>query len=350
MALGNTAPSAAEQWRIPRKRLDYKDVHMALPSQVIAAGERSNALIAQIAEKQNAGNTPGIEAPTVPPPAPAPAANTEGGPDHQQQPVADDPLRWRPMYLTLRGKYDAEVPRMAAEIRDLKERNKALDERVTSLTSELQAAKQASPASAATPALPDDMEGRFDPELVAFIRSQAQSSAQEAVRPMQQVVEETRSEREAREQQERDADRRDQFIAALDDIVPDWRALDKEPGLQTFLAQQDPATGVLLREVLATAAQAFDVVNVARLFNRYRATRAPAPPPAPSLGAQVVPGPAGSVPGFVPGGHGEKRMWRQSEIRAFYKTVANRTADPATIQSTQQDIESAQREGRILAG
>jgi DNA repair exonuclease SbcCD ATPase subunit len=307
---------------------------MGLPQQVRNAEDRSNTLIAQIEEGRK-------EDQAAPQPAPKPAEEPAAPPP---APPEADAAEWRARYNTLRGKYDAEVPRLAKELREIKERNKALDEQIASLRTELQTAQAKAPA---TPAL-DDLN--LDPDLVAYIEQRAQAIAAQQMEPMRQMVDESKADREARLAREQDEERKTRFLNELTEFVPDWQAFDKEPGFDAFLKQQDEATGSSRQDVLTSAARSYDVLGVARVFNRYRTVRAATPAAQqviPDLSQQVVPSASGTAQVVA----GDKKVLRASEVRKFYTDVSRGAIrDPERIKSMQAEIETAQREGRIAPG
>jgi len=102
---------------------------MALPQAVERAGQLADQLFEEAYGKP--GEAPPATNGEAPPPAPA-AAPPENG---AQAPAAAPPEdSWESRYKVLTGKYNAEVPRLAADNRTLKETVGKLSEQVGTLT------------------------------------------------------------------------------------------------------------------------------------------------------------------------------------------------------------------------
>lgn len=306
---------------------------MGSPRQVEAREARSNALIEEFRKSQTPPpNTPAAEL-TDPPPATAPVP----------QPAPEPQLRedWKAKYLVLKGKYDAEVPRQAAEIAGLKELTRTLEQRIAQLQ---QSAPGTPPANTQTIVTDQDRE-RFDPDLLQVMERVAHSAASSAVEPLRKPVEESQAERAARERATQETERRDRFIDDLEDLVPEWVSLDKEPGFHAYLAETDEATGKQRQELLGARVAAHDVVGTARIFNGYLRNRPAPPPPTKSrIEEQLVP----EVSGRASAPRSDARIWTRAEVNKFYTDIARRRiTDPAEIKKTEQEIDVAQREGRI---
>ena len=97
---------------------------MALPKQVEAQLRELEQIERQIAESQNLA--PANPEPAGDPPAepltPAPAfvepKPVETKPEPTEPVIADE--TWQSRYIALKGKYDAEVPRLHADVREFK--------------------------------------------------------------------------------------------------------------------------------------------------------------------------------------------------------------------------------------
>lgn len=64
------------------------------------------------------------------------------------------------------------------------------------------------------------------------------------------------------------------FAEALARTIPDWEALDREPGWDAFLKGADPLTGKLRGSILNDLVQQRDAEAVAAMMRQYRSTQA----------------------------------------------------------------------------
>src|SRR5690606_8296171 len=148
----------------------------AVPRQVKAQADKAREAIDQIKKaQQEAGAAAEVVAAShATPPAPTPAAAPSEPapppqpPSQQPQPLDED---WKHKYEVLQGKYSAEVPAMAEELR----RTRGMLER---LQAELEELRKAPPTPASTPDTtlikPEEID-EFGPELYDFVRRVARA-------------------------------------------------------------------------------------------------------------------------------------------------------------------------------
>jgi hypothetical protein len=138
------------------------------------------------------------------------------------------------------------------------------------------------------------------------------------------------------------------FFAELERLVPDYEAVNVDPGFLDWLTEVDPLSGMARQEYLNAAYNGFDVQRTAALFNTYRQLTAPAPAkPARKLERQVAPG-TSKVSTAVTQNSSE-RVFTQNEIEGFYRDVQRgayrgNEAEQARIEA---EIDLAVMEGRI---
>lgn len=310
---------------------------MSLPKQVLAQGARSDELLKSLqpapaaAEAVLPANTPegGSEVSTGEGKIPAPSRDYEAA------------------YKVLQGKYNAEVPRLSGEVAGLKEQNRQLQEQIDRLSAE--GARPNKDGANTQSVITDEHRDRFDPELLDLVGSIAKDAARQEVDPIRGTVEETKAEREARTNAEREEARRTDFADALDELVPEWNSIDNEPGFHSYLSEVDPATGKQRQQVLVAKVQAMDVASVARIFQGYIRARGNRPTNGKvqggqSLAGQEVPDLAGHS--RAPSGQ-EKKIYTQREVREFYAGVTKGHFSRERATEIEKDIVAAQKEGRI---
>lgn len=322
---------------------------MTLPRKVQEQLERSEGKLAEFKAAATPAPVTGIEPieptqpePVQPPAQPAPPAEPQSPPEPTPPPQpaptpapASEPNPWEHRYKTLQGKYQAEVPRLAREL-------KAQQERATELALEVERLK----VKASTPAIPEVDESGIDPDLLAVINARALKAAREEVAGLRPDVESINAERRQRAAQDAEAQQRAGFVSDLEALVPNWKDIDDDAAFHAWLADYDES-GVQRQERLVQAITGFNAARAAQLFRAFDAVRAkPKPAPAPAVPPQMqVPDRAGGQPPAQPPA---KRTFSKEEITQFYRDVAmGRRYTDEQIKDIEREIRLAQQEGRI---
>jgi len=296
----------------------------------------------------------------VTPPEDPPANVTELHPDPE---VAPEPkperVDWKQKYSVLKGKYDAEVPRMAQDVRDANARINALEDR-------LAAPPVAAPVAEAKPRADFTTEeiADYGEDLLDVIGRKARSIVESEYLPqintlntelsnLKNTVGET-GQRVAKQET-------NEVFAQLDAEVKDWRTVNVAPAFHVWLDQIDPFSGVTRKTLMLNAFNRKNAPQVRTFFDKYaeeNATVIPNTAAVPSgqggptaatldLNDYIAPGQPRS--GGDAGAPKDKRVWSNTEIGAFYSDVQKgryktRPEDKTRIEA---DIISATREGRI---
>ncbi|MDX9787923.1 MAG: hypothetical protein RBT11_14150 [Desulfobacterales bacterium] len=272
-----------------------------------------------------------------------------------QQPPAQsqDDEGYKAKYDTLRGKYDAEVPRLRSQV-------SLLVSEVSSLKDALQRARSAQPDTGNQPgaAIPDT--GRqpgdgsnhnadsFDPDdfkdygddfvkLVAEVNRLKTENAQ-----LRGTVDQVNT-----TVQTSDAEK---FYAALANKVQDWESMNYDPKFLEYLGQIHPITGRPLIESLRDAESKRDVERAAIIFNDYKKTldrptkptAQTVPPPKPPLSPKAGQG-ATEVPQSL-------KTYTRGDIKQFYddKTKGVYRGRDEEFARIERDIFAAMKEGRVI--
>lgn len=253
---------------------------MALPKQVEAQLKELEKLEQQIAESQKpaepapadpAPNPDPAPAEPTPTPDPAPTEPTpvETKPEPAEPVVSEE--TWQQKYKTLKGMYDAEVPRLHSDLRELR-----------SQVESLRRAAEAKPAEPVKPTTPEklvsdaDVEA-FGADLIEVQRKVAREVAAEfrgELDAMKAENEKLREQLSATGSQVSEAS----FEQRLHRMVPDFEAVNADPKWIAWLQEVDP----LLRGPRMTVAQdAFnkgDAAGVAHYVAMFKQTLAPVEP------------------------------------------------------------------------
>lgn len=311
----------------------------ALPKQVQRQAEEAKRLEDELAQSQT---PPPADPPTDPnppqdPPA-DPSANQE--PKVEPKPPADpqtppqskdaDPNSetWQKRYRDLQGKYNAEVPRLAQQLREQNANLEALNAKLKELSE-----KPATPAPAAskgTLVTDKDIE-TFGGDLVDLIKRQAQEIVSDRESALTEKLTKVEAENATLRQQIGNVsdrvvvnDRRS-YLTELKKSVPNWEAVNGNDAFIEWLSEVDPLTGFQRQAYLTDAFEKFDVERTAHIFDSWKAMVGfdapppPAAPPAPPKNLERQVAPSGSRASNTPSGDSpDQKIWSDTEIRQFH--------------------------------
>jgi len=324
---------------------------MALPKQVEAQLKELEMIEQQIADSQKTAADP---APTPEPapaepnpePSPAPAEPTpvEVKPEPTEPVVAEE--TWQQKYKTLKGMYDAEVPRLHADMRELKSQVETLRKAAEAKPAE--PVKKAAQEKLVTDA---DVEA-FGSDLIEVQRKVAREVAAEfrgELDAMKAENDKLREQLTATGTQVSEAS----FEQRLHRLVPDFEAVNVDPKWINWLNEVDP----LLRGPRMTVAQeAFnrgDAEGIAHYVSLFKATQAPAAPAeqvsskAEVIARQVQPNRSGSP--VAPAQQG--RIFKDADIQRMFIKSADLSAkgQMEEARKLEAEIDLAYKEGRVVA-
>ena len=314
---------------------------MALPRAIQKQVEDADAFVSQMTgQTDNTETDPNSIQNTAPDPEP-------------QQPISQEPEpksvipeeTWERKYLTLKGMYDAEVPRLHAQMREL-------NGQVQSLIAENATAKAQQfapqPTSSNTLITEQDKEA-FGSDLLDLIDRASEQKVAEFRGHNSQLMEEIKelkgklgnvSERQVVSDQDR-------FVAKLAAQVPNWETLNVDQGFLAWLAEVDPIYGLPRQVALSNAYESSDADRTATIFKQYQGMLAPTQQrPSQQLQSQVAPtrSRASSAPATSAG---DKPIYSQDQIANFYNEWIKGHIDPAEAERIEKDINAAYSEGRI---
>ncbi len=305
---------------------------MSLPRAVEEANRRADEIHRQVyGNTEQAADVAAPEAaPSEAPKAEVQAQTTTPPQAESQQaeaPQAPTPAEddsWKRRYDVLNGKYQAEIPRMAAEIRSLKERLSQV------------AARANVPASPAPSKLSQEEVEEYGEKFIDVVKRAAAEVVPSDVDEMKQTVEQLKGEsvRMAR----------DRFFGDLNRMSPQWEQLNEDKGFLTWLAGIDPFSGQNRQDLFDQASAQFDAWRVANFFNSYGSeNRTEQPVSQLDPIAQQIEPPTQRVSVPPPG----KKIWSTDEISRFYADLRAGRVNRDEAARMEQDIFAAQTERRI---
>jgi len=342
---------------------------MALPEQIRKQTEAVQELYKQLNTDDNTGTGNAPADGTVTPventgnqnqadenPTPN---NAAPAPTNEQRPGADNVPEETVVqkYKTLQGMYNAEVPRLHQQNREMQQRVQQMEQLLASMT-----AVQPSSAPAAAEKLVTEQDVADYGESLDVMRkvtreelgavAQRIAAIEAALRQMQtQVVPQVQA---VAHRQQLTAEQ--QFWADLSAAVPNFRQINDHPDFQSWLLSVDSLTGVTRQTYLDDAQRALDASRVASFFRTWLESTGQAAvaqstgnSPASELEKQVSPGRSRST--GTPATTNQGKTYSPADIQKFFNDVRSgkykgREQDRSRIE---RDIFAAQRENRITA-
>lgn len=241
-------------------------------------------------------------------------------PESVEQPQAADPREsdvgyWKQRFKVTEGVLRAERERSQTAIGALRQQISELQEQVRSLQATKPSEEKIDIGAYFTP---DQIE-QFGEE---HCQAMAEAAHKAAIRQAQAAIE--AEIKPLKERQKAEADdaatvRQQRFYDALAAEVPDYLEIDQTDGWREWLAQEDPATGMVRQEILNTHAGAQNAAKVAAMFKRYlkdTKPKTPEPPIAPHGTASNAGG--SSTAAQAPAQGAPSR----AEIKAYYTRAA----------------------------
>ena len=342
---------------------------MALPEQIRKQTEAVQELYKQLNADDNTGAAPAAADGTVTSEAPAdnaPTADENPVPDtaapapaNEQKAGADNVPEETIVqkYKTLQGMYNAEVPRLHHQNRDLQQRLQNMEQLLASLS----ASQTSTPAATVETRLVTDKDVEEYGESLDVMRkvtreelanvAQRIASIEDAIRQMQShVVPQVQA---VAQRQQVTAEQ--QFWADLSAGVPNFKQVNDNPDFQTWLLESDPLTGITRQTYLEDAQRVLDARRVVSIFRTWLESTGQAAvahstghTKSSELEKQVSPGRSRST--GTPATTNQAKTYSPQDIQKFFNDVRagkykGRDQERARIE---RDIFAAQRENRIV--
>ena len=319
---------------------------MALPRQVEAQLRELEALEKQLAEGQNPAPADPDPQPAEPPQDPQPQPTepkpVEPTPTPTEPVVAEE--KWEQKYKTLKGMYDAEVPRLHADLRDLKAQVDSL--RKASETKPVEPAKPAATTKLVTDA---DVEA-FGSDLIEVQRKVAREVAAEfrgELDAMRAENDKLREQLTSTGTQVSEAS----FEQRLYRMVPDFEAVNANPKWIAWLNEVDPLLRAPRSSVAQQAFNRGDAEGVAHYVAMFKQTVAPAEQKADKtdeLERQLQPnrGATSAPPTSQKG-----KVYTNSDIEKMFRKAADlgTKGQLDAAKKLEAEIDAAFMEGRVTA-
>lgn len=257
------------------------------------------------------------------------------------QPQIEEP--WEQRYRTLKGMYDADVPRLHAQ-------TKELNTQVQVLANELETVKTERIEQREKASITDEDREAFGPDLINLIERATEVKVETLrAREAQLVskIDELTSQLGNVSERQVVSDK-ESFLNRLTAKAPAWQTLNTNQGFINWLQEVDPVYGIPRQLALNTAYEAFDDSRVAAIFNTYSNSAAPTPTPASNnqeLQRQIAPGRSRSS--APPTDTQNSKVYSENEIAEFYSEWRRGMFNNDDAVRIENDIHAAIAEGRI---
>jgi len=316
---------------------------MSLPKAVREQEAQANALYEEVyAQPQNTESEPNPELEARPDPEPEvepkglqpePAAQEvreeDPQPEPQSEPVGSHD-EWEHRYKVLSGKYNSEVPRLAADNRELKSMLKRMESEIESL--------KKSPKQSRDSLLSQEEIEEYGEGFIDVVRR----AAREEIAQKDQEIEDLKSRIEELSSKTTKTVEID-FYEELGRVVPEWVAINDDKNFHRWLDGIDELTGRPRQALLSEAEADRDAKRVANFFNAFKkANKTWAATANQSLESQVVP-----EQSVKPSSPPAKRIWTRAEINSFYADYRRGAIDDKRAVALEADIQAALIEGRV---
>lgn len=336
---------------------------MALPEQIRKQTEAVQELYKQLNVDDNTGEEQSSADGTVTPDAPAADENTASNsatpaPAGEQKPGAEPQSEdFAQKYKTLQGMYNAEVPRLHQQNREMTQRLQQMEQLLATMS-------QAPAASAAPQQVVDkfvtdkDVEEYGDSiDMMRKVSREELSSVAQRLNQIEQALRQMQTSVVPQVQavaQRQHVSAEQQFWAELGAAVPTFRDVNANEAFQTWLLESDPLTGITRQTYLDDAQRALDARRVANIFRTWMEASGQAAvaqstgkAPTAELEKQVSPGRSRST--GTPASANQGKMYTPQDIQKFFNDVRagkykGRDQERSRIE---RDIFAAQRENRI---
>jgi hypothetical protein len=265
-----------------------------------------------------------------------------------QEPKQDD---WQQKYRSLQGMYNADVPRLNAENRDLSSRVSQLEGLLSSMQ------EPAQQASAVAEKLITDDDVKEYGDSIAVMRKAAREEVSQEIAQLRQQLGQLQGVlpqvQQVQTQQKKSAEQT--FWSTIANEVPNWNDINNDADFQSWLLAVDPLTGINRQTYLEDAQKQLDANRVVSFFRTWEGetgktntAQVDRSAQQSQLQKQVAPGRSRNN-GAKPSG--QARTYTQEDIKNFYVDVRKgkfkgRDDERGRIE---RDIFAAQQEGRIVA-
>ena len=257
-------------------------------------------------------------------------------------------------YKTLQGMYNAEVPRLRSQNKDLTTRVQQLEQLLATMNATNTTNSQ--PQAEEKYVTDEDITEYGDSiDVMRKVTREELSTAAKRIAQLENTISQLQSSVIPQVQQvaqRQAASTEQQFWSDLANQVPNWREVNDNEAFQSWLLDIDPLTGISRQTYLEDAQRNLDAQRVASFFRAWEGQSGGSNVAQPSnvvnseLEKQVSPGKTKSAGTPV---NNSGKMYTAADIKKFFEDVrkGHYRGREEERDRIERDIFSAQREGRL---
>lgn len=349
---------------------------MALPEQIRKQTEAVQELYKQLNAGDNTGepegstdgtavgdesedNTQPADESPVEDTAAQPTDNEQksGGASAEEDPPKDEDFVQK--YKTLQGMYNAEVPRLHSQNKELQSRVQQMEQLLATLSAQSNS-EPVTPSEPQTYVTENDVSDYGESiDVMRRVSREEMSPVMQKMKQIEQLLQQMQSSVVPQVQnltQKQQMSAEQQFWADLTAVVPNWRDVNNDPDFQSWLLQLDPFTGYTRQSILEDAQKNLDARRVGSFFTTWlentgqanAAQNTQRRASASELEKQVTPGRPRTA--AAPSGN-KAKTYSSDDIKKFFEDVrkGKYKGKEAERDRMERDIFAAQKDGRIVA-
>jgi hypothetical protein len=335
----------------------------ALPPAVQKQVDEADAIIAAMRAAEGIELAPDAEAtPDVVVPAP------QVTPDPEPTSERTD---WKQKFHVLQGKYNAEVPRLHADLKDARSQVGEVRDQMNTLQATVASMQelQKTPPKPVAPLISEEEIEQFGPDLIDLIGRVAKQelgvTLDDKLKPVRASMKQVEG-KVAQNETSVAHSAREKLYDRLDTAVTDWNTINKSEPFLKWLAAEDDLTGQVRGNMLRAAFEQNNADRVVKFFKSFQKEHVvDTTDPTPATPAKTTPEPQQTMDKLVAPGtpktgstgaqeeSGKGRIWNQKLIDDFYEwknefVKKNPGKDlPKDMAGNERDLFKAQHEGRI---
>ena len=266
--------------------------------------------------------------------APSPAVEQKAG-DAKTTEDDSNSETYAQKWRTLQGMYNAEVPRLHSQNKEMQQRIQQMEQLLASLSAQQNVVQQ--PVQVEKLVTDKDVEEYGESlDVMRKVTREELGSVASRIAQLENVIKQLQTNVVPQVQavaQKQAVSAEQQFWAELANSVPNWRDVNDNSDFQSWLLDIDPLTGISRQTYLEDAQRSLDARRVANFFRAWlentgqaSVAQTPARTTAPELEKQVSPG--------------------RSKNSGTPQTSKARTYTPGDIQKFFNDVRSGKYKGR----
>ena len=183
-----------------------------------------------------------------------------------------DRVSWKERFSKYKAATDKTISSLRRDNSTFYRQLVEADKKIAELSKQLEL-KNSNSADAYNGLISDEEAELIGPEAAEIIKRAAKAISQKSAEPLQKEIEDLKNKFTEQKQQESQNFKKlkyDKFLSALQEVVPDFAVIDKDPRFNAFMNAIDPSTGEARIVDFKSAEEYYDVDRVSEFFLEYK--------------------------------------------------------------------------------